>query len=278
MSSDVQGASAVSFVGEVDELSARRLATLGPVRQISLTHIPLVTVRQARRLQVVTSVEQIWLWCDVTRLALNQIVQLPGLRQLDVLRVVAQGQRLRGFGKAADLQVLNANLSLTAQDLLAVCECQSLRVLGIQGAELTLASFAAVASLPALRSLDLEATAFDDRMARWLGREAHLASLDLGGTRMTAAGLRHLVAMQSLQELDLWATPLTEAHLELLTELPELRYVSLGGYEHQASLDPERVTRLLLRLQRLQRAWLDGIVLNDGQRAALRERGISLRC
>lgn len=264
-----------SLDGSITPEAIRSLAENGRLERLSLTRGPLINVTLARQLADL-HVEWLWLWCEVTPRALACIVQLSGLRKLDVLTVRGPG-RFANFSKAANLQVFRANHGMSEADLLELARCVSLREIGAQYAQLSRRALLALLSLPELTALDLEGTCFDDRMARWISRSGMLTNLDLGGTRLTGAGLGHLVRMQQLRSLDLWATRLTEKDLPMLLELPNLEYLSLGDYAGVASLGAEPVTQFILEAPSLKRVWLDGIKLQPAQKKALESRLDTLR-
>lgn len=264
-----------SLEHDVDPEVIRQLEQLVPIEKLSLTKIPLITVELAKRLSGLR-VEHLWLWCDVTRRAMRHVVQLPGLRELDVLCMRGPGE-LANFRKARDLEIFRANHYMTEEDLFQVTQCESLRELGAQNVELSLASISAILSLPSLTSLDLEATRFDDRMAKRTSRSKTIKNLHVGATRITRTGLEHLVRMEQLSSLDLWATALNELDLRLLLNLPNLEYLSLGNYDGLPPLNSDEVTRLILECPSLRRVWLDGIQLQTTQKEALEARLDSLR-
>jgi hypothetical protein len=252
----------------------QQLLTVAPVRELVLTKIPLVTVKLARRLAGL-QVEQLWIRGDVTRRAIRHIIQIPGLQELNV-SLNGPGQ-IANFGKAGRLAIFRADYCMTEDDLLQVAQCPALRELGAQSAKLSPAAIAAIASMPHLTTLDLEGTAFNDKMAKQIACSRTIASLALGATCMTGTGLVHLVEMKQLHSLDLWALNLRGTDLQLLLELPKLEYLSLGGNEHWRSPDPDAVTALLLACPSIKHVWLDGVHLQDAQRAALEARLDSLR-
>jgi hypothetical protein len=245
------------------------------IERLSLTKIPLLTVKLAQRLSPL-HVKQLWLWCDVTRRAMRHIVQLPGLRVLDVLCIRGPGT-LANFKKALDLEVFRANHCMTQADLFQVAQCTRLQELGAQGAKLSIESLCAILSLANLTTLDLESTCFDNRMAKRLSRSRTIKSLDIGATRIQRDGLVHLVQMEQLESLDLWATELDETDLRLLLNLPKLKYLSLGNHDGLAQLNSEKVTQLILECPSLKQVWLDGIRLEPGQKNALEAKLDSLR-
>lgn len=243
--------------------------------KLSIANIAQFGIGQARRLAGLR-MKGLWIWSDVTRGAMNHILQLEGLGELDILCMTGPGQ-LKAFHKAVQLDVFRANHYMTESDLIQVAQCPSIRTLGAQNASLTKASFAALMSMPNLTSLDLEGTRFDDKMARRLSRSTTIDSLAVGGTRLTRAGLAHLVNMTQLNSLDLWAVDLNAADLALLLALPKLEYVSFGGNGSGPSLDPDAITALILESSSLKRVWLDGVPLKPGQREALESKLESLR-
>lgn len=250
------------------------LSAVTPLK-LSITSIAQFGVGHARCLAGLR-VEQLWIRCDVTRAAMNHILQLEGLRELDILSMSRPG-KLKNFHKAGKLSVFRANHYMTESDLLQVAQCPSIRVLGAQNADLSPLAFSALLSMPNLTALDLESTRFDDRMAQKIRRSRTITSLDVGGTRLTRAGLAHLVKMTKLHALDLWALDLNATDLTMLLELPVLEYVSLGGYCGAPSLDADAITALILESPSIKRALLDGVLLNRSQRDALEAKLESLR-
>jgi hypothetical protein len=270
---DEQGCYTLSGSIPLDEIEA--LAKFGTIERLSINKTPLMTVQLAQRLEALR-VEHVWLWCRVTARAMRHVIRIPALRVLDVLHIQDSG-RLQDFRYARQLEVLRANHGLSADDLCQISQCPGLRQLGAQGADITRASLSAVLSMTALEAIDLEATRFDDAMARQLSRSTTITSLDLGSTRLTRHGLAQLVGMSQLRSLDLWATDISHADLSLLRELPNLEYVSLGHPYPTNLLDPAAVTDLLLELPNLKRAWLDGVGLDAKQHASLSAKLESVR-
>ena len=247
------------------------LRDAGHLEKLSVTEIDLVTVRHIQQMASIRSVGWLWLWCDVTRRAMRHVIQLPGLTVLDVLSIQGPGE-LGCFSSARNLREFRANHYLTEQDLLQVAKCESLQEIGAQNSTLTHRSLAALLSLPHLRSLDIEATAFNDRMAKQLSYSKTISSLDIGATKLTGIGLRHIASMEGLHSLDLWATSIAEKDLVLLRELPQLEYISLGNYDGDVSLDPEQVVPVLMDLPSLKRIWIDGMFLTLDQIALLESK------
>lgn len=251
--------------------------TLGTLRapdhipRLSLADMPLVTVRHVKALSRLRSIGHLWAWCSVTRPAMRHLVQLPGLRQVDVLHLVGPG-RLGHFGQARNLAIFRANHCMTEDDLLGVAKCESIQELGAQGSKLTRKALSALMALPQLANLDIEGTRFDDAMAKQLSQAISIRTLDIGATQITGRGLRHLTKMRSIRSLDLWATRISEEDLQLLRDFPDLEYVSVGNVEGNQSMDAQKVVSLLLELPSLRRVWLDGMRIGNDLRGALERR------
>lgn len=264
-----------SLERDIDVASVEQLKQIDSIEKLSITRIPLVTVKLAHRISDLR-VQHLWLWSGVTRRAMKEIIQMPGLRVLDVLCIKGPG-KLDHFGKATTLETFRANHYMTESDLLEVTRSSQLVELGAQGAELSHKSMAAILTLPCLTSLDLESTRFNDSMAKQVSRSQTIESLDLGATYITGVGLGYLAQMKQLKSIDLWATDITESDLPLLQDMPNLEYLSLGNYDHYPQLDAEKVCSVVLELPRLKNLWLDGIRLNATQKSALEAKLDSLR-
>lgn len=166
---------------------------------------------------------------------------------------------------------------MSEADLLEVTKCKTLQEIGAQHAVLTLPALRALMDLPKLERLDLEATRFDDDMARMVSASRMLTSLDLGGTRLTGRGLAHICRMKQLRSLDLWATGIKSNDIDHLRELPSLEYLSLGDYKGGSTYSAEDLLPRLLELPALERIWLDGIAVTDSQKRTLEKRFSSVR-
>lgn len=251
------------------------LARCERIERLSITQTALLSIRLARRIEPLR-VEHLWLWCPATPGAMRHVLRMPILRTLDVYRITEAG-RLPSFAGAATLDVLRANHGLSERDLLQVASSPMLRELGAQSSQLTHAALDALLAMPALESIDLESTAFDDAMARRTSRSTRITALDLGATRLTRRGLAHLVGMPQLRSLDLWNTAIEARDLQLLRQLPQLEYVSIGTPYDDVALDASAIVSLLLELPALRRAWLDGVRIDRAQRAGLEARLEHLR-
>ncbi|MBC3909684.1 leucine-rich repeat domain-containing protein [Undibacterium umbellatum] len=261
----------VVLSGNIKPADMRDLRARGAIHQLKMSGSPTLTVKLAQALPTLQSVEQLWLWCDVTRKALHHVIKTPGLRVLDILSIKGPG-RLEAFADAKRLEIFRANLYLTEEDVAEALQAPSLLELGIQNASLSPRIIAMMLAHPRLEVLDLEATEFDDTMAATLSASQKIHALDLGATKITGPGLAHLCRMTQLKSLDLWATQVTIADLDLLTGLPHLEYLFLGNFEDMPSFDAAELIPKLEALASLKNIWLDGIRLDEEQAARLRAR------
>ena len=261
----------VKLKGPIRPADIRALRGRGHIEKLSIIDSPLLTARVAQGFTALTSVSQLWLWCDVTRTAMRTVLAIPALKVLDVLCITAPG-KLGGFAAATSLETFRGNHYLSEADILEVTTCQSLREIGAQNASISPCVIDALLSLPQLESLDLEGTVFDDAMAKQISTSTRLASLDLGATRLTRLGLSHLCQMKQLRSLDLWATSIEENDIDLLAQLPGLEYLSIGDTEGSERFDAETLLPRLAAIRSLQRIWLDGVAINPQQLAQLESR------
>jgi hypothetical protein len=265
----------VKLEGAFTRSEVHALRQLGHIEKLSITKGPRITVRLAECFPALHSVDWVWLWRDVTRRALREFLRIPGLRVLDVLMVTPPGT-LDGFA-ITSLEVLRASFGLTESELLEVGRCQTLRELGAQNASLSLRALETLLELPGLRSLDLEATRFDDEMAHAISKSKRIESLDVGATKLSGRGLSFICQMQQLRSLDLWAAPIEAKDVELLKAVPNLEYVSIGDHEGGTRYSADDLLPTLMELPSLQRIWLDGVAITQAQQKQLEERFSSVR-
>jgi hypothetical protein len=258
----------VELKGPITAKDLRGLGELGKLEKLCVTKQRLITAEIARGFATIKAARQLWLWCNVTRTAMQYVIAIPGLRVLDVLDIKPPG-RLTGFSSATSLEAFHCNMGLSEADLLEVASCQSLRELGIQSATLTPRVLEALLKIPGLQSLDLEGTKFDDKMAARIMTSKSLRSLDIGATLLTRSGVEHLCQMKHLLSLDLWATKITESDVDLLATMPNLEYLSLGGVEGDTTFDAKTLLPRLQAIPSLRRIWLDGVQLSEAQKDVL---------
>ncbi len=261
----------VTLSGKITPADIKNLRARGAIHELRLSELPTLTVKLAQALPALQSVEQLWLWCDVTRKAMCHVIKTPGLRVLDILDIKGPG-RMDSFAIATDLEIVRANLGLSEDDVANILQAPSLKELGMQSADLSPRLIATMLAHPRLLALDMEGTAFDDVMAETLSASKKIDTLDLGNTKITGRGLAHLCRMTQLRSLDLWATQVTLDDLDLLTQLPHLEYLSLGNVDDAPGFDAAELIPKLEALASLKNIWLDGIHFNEHQAAHLRKR------
>jgi hypothetical protein len=262
------------FEGQIPRNVLETLGNGKPISKLWWAKRPRLTVKEARRL-LGLRVRDLTLWTTVTCPAMRQVVRIPGLESLTVLGISGPG-RIRDFQRAQTLERFNCSW-LKEHDLLEVAKCETLVELSVQSSVLNHSVLAAILALPCLHLLDLEGSNLNDAMIRCISQSTTITSLEIGGTSLTREGLKHLLRMQQLRGLDLWATKLSDQDLRLLQELPNLEYLSLGGYDHLHAFDAATVMDVLLAIPGLKRVWLDGVRLDSTQKALLEGRLESLR-
>lgn len=276
---DSSGAT-IALEGPLAAGSLRALASHGPLQHLSIHDRAVFGLRQARELLSLPGVDWLRLWCPATRAAASLLLQIPGLRVLE-LDTLQAGGILRGFDIPRTLERFYWPwYELRPDDFEAIAQSPTLRAIGTGHSEITPTALDALLAMPRLESLDLESCGIDDALASRLRTGTPLRSLFLAVNPLTRAGLRHIVELETLRELDLWETGITLDDLDLLQALPQLEYLSLGRGDPEDATrryDPDRLLPLLARLPSLQRLELDGIVLNESQRAAYAARFAELK-
>lgn len=228
----------------------------------------------------IPSLSECWLRGPATRSAVRRLLEIPGLRLLAVLFLAKPG-RLCNFEAATELEHFSSYDVRGETDLLAIARCPALRELFAMDCHLTARALDALLALPHLKCLSLERAGIDDALAGRFVQSAKLERLHIPSNPLGRAGLAQIVRLEQLRELDLWATPLSIDDLDLLQQLPQLEYLSLGGGD-AAELERLGLTAaaLLARLSALpvlRRVELDGIVVDETQRAAFAARFDSVR-
>ena len=253
-------------ISDIDALEMR-----GPIEKVAVTETRPLSVGAARAFARLQGVKWLWLWSDVPRSAIEPLLTVRGLKTLDILALRDPG-KLSGFELAESLTVYRCNHYMTAGDVQAEAKSKSIHELGAQNAQVSASVIERLLEMPYLESLDLEGTRFNDDMARQLSQSKRLRAIDLGATKLTGKGLKYLSQMHQLRELDLWATAITQRNLDLLRSLPNLEYLSVGGYSHEKGYDAQRLLKQLASFPSLKRIWLDGVRVNEAQKAELERR------
>lgn len=261
----------LSLEGVISDEDFLSLSKLAHINKLSITKQPIITESIAKRFSSIQSINHLWLWCTATRAAMQHIIVLEGLNTLDLLSLKKPG-KLINFAIAADLRVLRCNNDMNEADLLEVANLPNLEELGAQNSELTKRALNALLRMPNLKKLDFEATKFDDKWAKRLAASNTITHLDIGAGKLTNKGLKDICKMSQLQSLDIWSTNIDEKGLDLLANLPNLNYLSIGGYAGQTTLTAKGVIPRLGAIKSLKKIWLDGILLNEVEHKSLKER------
>lgn len=225
----------------------------------------------AGKLKMIRSVYSVQIWCDITRAAVNSIVQLPNLRAVHLLGISRAG-RLDGFRTAKALEEFSCQWGASSSDLFQIAQLPIVRKLTAHGARITEESLAALLGNPSLTELDFEDSRFSDDFARMVSHSKAITALELGATDITAVGLQAICTMSQLRWLDIWSTDIVEHDLKMLSQLPNLEYLSIGGHEGQTTFTAAGTLAALYEIPSLKTVWLDGLHATKQDFAKLNER------
>ena len=209
-------------VAEQYSIAEEGLAYLKGMKRLETLHLETGDEFQEEslvHLQELTSLRSLYLRSpNLGEEGLRIISQMSGI---DALMIYGSGQlKLDADGLAhlqamPNLQVLNIGHDITDDALAQVGKIKTLKVLFLQGVEITNEGFGHLSGLTNLRRLRLTRnTGIDGAALASLSDLAFLEDLDFGLTLIDDQGVDHLVAMRSLKYLDLRAT-----------------HVSQGGYQ-----------------------------------------------
>ncbi len=205
---------------------------------------------------------------ETTRAAVRAVSKAANLREFNSFGVLAHGAL--GQLTSGCLRCFRCDSGLTSPDFRSLSRCAALESIGAQNGHLSQAAAAEVAAMPNLSHLDLEGAWLTDAAVAELAQSRSLESLYICRTQVTAEGVRNLARMPQLRELDVWA--LEPRVIDALVELPGLEAITLGQFEDADALTTARVLEVLEALPKLKRVWLDGVRLNEAQRADLEAR------
>ena len=239
--------------------------------EIYIRRQKLFSVADAKKIEVIRSVFNISIWCDITRAAVRYLISRPNLTELVLFGLKPSG-RLSGFENARNMKYFSCLYGLNGSDLLEVAKLPSLQKLGAQRAHITEDSILALLEKPLLTDVDFEDSNFDDNFAGLVARSTTITSLELGCNRITKIGLEKLCSMTQLKKLDIWSVNIVESDIDMLAQLPNLDYLSLGGHDEQTIFTVEGTLARLYKLPSLKKIWLDGFRLTRDQRNTLNER------
>lgn len=164
------------------------------------------TVKWLQQFDRNNSVERIYLTSGQDD-TLAKVASIPGVQALD----------------------LNAHVRVTNSGLSVLSEMHDLKVLRIDGSQITEAGLTKLVSLPALKSLQLHSPRLQDSVLLKLKGLSKLERLSLCETSVTGHGFKELCKLPSLQVLDLAKTKITDAHLANLSKCAALKDLRLDG-------------------------------------------------
>lgn len=250
--------------------SLNDLEKLGHIEKISVRQNPLLTAKIAKGFKAVRSAGQIWLWCEVTRVAISHIVTVPNLKMLDVLSIKSAG-KLSNFSVATSLKRFYCDNTdaLGPDDFQEISSCKSLKEIHIPNSTLTTQIIHYFLQLPNLHVFDIEASNLNDEMASFISSSQTIETLEIGATNISHRGLSDICKMNKLKSLDIWATNIRQEDLDLLENLPQLEYLSVGqGYDDN-SFDSESLISKLAKINSLKRVWFDGVEFSSDEKMML---------
>lgn len=132
---------------------------------------------------------------------------------------------------AGDLREIDLSRSwVTDADLRRLAGETSLVSLKLAQTHVSDGALEIVASLPALRELDLFfCEHITDAGASLLRGASRLERLNVRGTKISDSGVKFLTELQNLEVLDVGITEISDASVGLLEALPNLRMLAIGG-------------------------------------------------
>ena len=132
---------------------------------------------------------------------------------------------------AGDLSGIDLSRSwVTDADLQRLAGATSLVSLKLAQTHVSDSALEIVASLPALRELDLFfCEHITDAGASLLRAASRMERLNVRGTKISDSGVKFLTELQNLERLDIGITEVSDASVGLLEALPGLRTLAIGG-------------------------------------------------
>ena len=157
--------------------------------------------------------------------------QLPALRQLSVMGIIADPAALAALAKATGLETLTLyDVTLSDRSLAALGELKSLKQLKLSSkGKVTETAWAKLIGLKQLTTISLEGSSLDDASLAQLANLTALEQLNLPESSVTGTGLKALTNLKNLKSLMLPASPFTDEGAELLRGLPALEWLNLSG-------------------------------------------------
>lgn len=159
---------------------------------------------------------------------------MPSVAATDT-KAIAEWVRLHGGSVTSDEsgEILAIDLSrswISDIDLEKLRGLERLESLALAQTHVTDSALAAVASLPALRELNLFfCEHVTDAGASQLRRARHLEKLNVRGTKISDSGVKFLAELKELRTLDIGITEIGDPSIELMEAMPHLESLAIGG-------------------------------------------------
>jgi beta-lactamase regulating signal transducer with metallopeptidase domain len=156
--------------------------------------------------------------------------QLPMLRQLSAIGIIADADALAAVAKAPKLEELTLyDIALSDRLLTALGELKSMKQLNLASkGGVTEALWPKLTGLKQLTSLSLEGSSLDDANLAQLANLTALEKLNLPGSNITGTGLKALTNLKQLKWLTLSDSPFADDGAEALRELPTIEWLNLS--------------------------------------------------
>lgn len=260
----------LSLLGRLTPSKMRAMTPSNEIKTLTVSSDTFFHQKLADELAQWPGVKEVMLWGTVSKAALQRLLSLAEIHEIYVMELHKHGN-LHDIDQSSSLQVFRGGW-LSARDLRALAQLKNLKTLSAQNSFVNQQTIEMVVNSSSLTNLDLEASNLDDDMAKELAKSSKIEQLDVGATRLGRSGLQEICKMTQLRELDIWALDLDEHDLACLEGLPNLEYLSVGGYDGQERLKSKNVLPRLAKLPSLRRVWLDGIPVTENEAAELRAR------
>lgn len=260
----------LSLSGRLTPSKMRAITPRSEIKSLTVSGYTFFHQKLADELTQWPDIKEVILWGTVSKAALRRLLSLTEIHEIYVMELHKHGN-LHDIDQSSSLQVFRGGW-LSARDLRALAQLQNLKTLSAQNSFVNQQTIEMFVNSSSLTNLDLEASNLDDDMAKELAKSSRIVQLDVGATRLGPSGLQEICKMTQLRELDIWALDLDEHDLDCLERLPNLEYLSVGGYDGQERLTSKIVLPQLAKLPSLRRIWLDGIQVTENEAAELSAR------
>jgi len=253
--------------------SLKKLSKCNHINKLYAKQDLLLTADIAKKFGTVKSIEELWLWCDVTKAALRYILAIPKLKRLHIFCIKSLG-KTDVYSKSMVLETFYCAFSdkLSLGDYKELLSCKTLKNISLMNSDLNIEIINLFLKASHIKSIELEDSNFNDRMAICISKSKSIEKIELGGTLISRIGLEHICNMNQLQSLDIWNTKIQENDLNLLTKLQNLEYLSLGqGYDDNV-FGSKSVINSIEPIKSLKRLWLDGIKFDSSEISYLKKR------